>query len=183
MAIAEALLRLEDYLSLPDTGTRTELVQGRIIEMPPPEPKHGRFCGKIAMFVGIYVYEHQLGEVISNDAGVITRRNPDSLRGPDIAFYSQAKLPSNDTWEGYFDFVPDLVFEVRSPSDRWSEMVQKAGEYLAAGVPIVVVLNPDTKSAHIFEGDQAPRILGPEDTLSFPGILDGFALVVGRIFE
>ena len=32
--------------------------------------------------------EHDLGHVLSNDSGVITERDPDTVRGADISFYS-----------------------------------------------------------------------------------------------
>ncbi len=183
MATATALLTIEEYLALPDTGTPTELVRGRIIEVPPPGSRHGRFAFRFAHYLGVYVIDRGLGEIITHDSGVVTRRDPDSLRGPDVAYYRAAKLPPIDAWPKYFDFPPDLIAEVRSPSDRWPEMVQKAGEYLAAGVPVVVLLDPDTRSAHVFEADRAPRVFGPQDTLTFPDLLGDFAVVVGRIFD
>jgi len=183
MATATALLTIEEYLALPDTGTPTELVRGRIIEVPPPQPLHCMICCEFARVLANHVVERRLGRVMTNDSGVITHRNPDSLRGADVAFYRAAKLPPIANWTGYFDFPPDLVVEVRSPSDRWSEMVHKAGEYLAAGVLVVVLLDPDTRSAHVFEADRAPRVFGPQDTLTFPDLLGDFAVVVGRIFD
>ena len=41
MATVAALMPLAEYLALPDTGRRTELVQGGIIEVPPTNYLHG----------------------------------------------------------------------------------------------------------------------------------------------
>lgn len=183
MATATAPLTIEEYLALPATGTPTELIRGRIVEVPPPGSRHGRFAFRFAHYLGLHVIGRGLGEIITNDSGVITQRNPDSLRGPDVAYYRAAKLPAIEDWPDYFDFPPDLVVEVRSPSDRWAEMVAKAAEYLAAGVLVVVLLDPSPRSAHVFEADRAPRALGPDDTLALPDLLGDFAVVVGRIFD
>ena len=183
MATVEALMTAEEFAAMPDTGVRTELVLGRIIEMPPPKPLHGLVCLQIARLLGNHVADRGLGRVLTNDSGVITHRNPDSLRGADVAFYAAAKLPPIDQWTGYFAFPPDLVVEVRSPSDRWTEVLDKVVEYLAAGVRVVAVLDPELRSAHVFEADRAPRIPGPDDTLTFPDLLSDFAVVVGRIFD
>ena len=186
MATATALMTAAEFAAMPGTGTgtgtRTELVRGRIVEVPPPGLRHGYLCSRFIRLLGNHVAEHHLGAVIS-ESGVITRRDPDSVRGPDISFYSAAKLPPPDQWGVYLDVPPDLVVEVRSPHDRWAEMVRKAAEYLAAGVLVVLVLDPDPRSATVFGRDQAPQTLGPGDTLTLPDILGDFALRVGDIFE
>ena len=85
--------------------------------------------------------------------------------------------------EGLLRLPPDLVIELRSPSDRWSEMMEKVGEYLQACVLVVVVLDPATRSVHIFEADKAPRMLGPDDTLTFPELLNDFSVRVGILIS
>ena len=183
MASVEALVTLEEFGAMPDNGHRTELVRGRIIEMPPPNFEHGAIRNEIAFHLTLAVKRQDIGRVLSNDAGVITEKNPDSVRGPDVAFYRNAKVLASGDRKRYADLPPDLVVEVRSPSDRWSKVVQKASEYLGAGVVVVVVLDPDTRSAHVFEDNRAPQIIGPDDTLAFPDLLGDFSLRVGLIFE
>jgi Uma2 family endonuclease len=105
------------------------------------------------------------------------------VRGADIAYYSYARLPKGPLPAGYVPEVPELVVEVRSVSDRWSDVLEKVAEYLGAGVLVIVVLDPKSQTAHVFEVDDAPRILGSEDELALPGILEGFRVRVGRFFE
>ncbi len=183
MATVETLVTLEEFAAMPDNGVPTELVLGRIIRVPPPKHPHGRICFKVAWFIGNHVIDRGLGELATNDSGVVTHRNPDSVRGADVAYYSTAKIPPIDQPIGYPELPPDLVVEVRSPSDRWVEMVRKAAEYLEAGVLVVVVLDPATRSAHVFEPDSPVRVLGPDDTLTFPELLGDFAVPVARIFD
>jgi Uma2 family endonuclease len=59
----------------------------------------------------------------------------------------------------------------------------KITEYLNAGVITVVVLDPDSQTAHLFSADDAPKTLAAGDELTLPGILDGFRVRVGQFFE
>jgi Uma2 family endonuclease len=183
MATAEALMTADEFGRRPDPGHPEELVQGRIINMPPPDRRHGYVCGEAYFLLRQFVGEHDLGRVLSNDSGIITERDPDTVRGADVAYYSYARLPKGPLPTGYGPEVPELVVEVRSAGDRWGEIHEKVAEYLRAGVLEVVVLDPEPRTAHVFGADDAPRSLGSEDELALPGILEGFRVRVGRFFE
>jgi Uma2 family endonuclease len=129
------------------------------------------------------VDEQDLGHVLSNDSGVITERGPDTVRGPDVAFYSYARIPKGPLPPDYGPEVPELIFEVRSPGDRWREITAKAGEYLGAGASFVVVLDPDSLTALVYSADQPPRMLGLDDELALPELLGDFRVLVRRFFE
>lgn len=179
------LLTIAEYLVLPDDGRLTELIQGTVVEVPPTGPKHGLVCCQFALLLGGHVMQHGLGRVMTNDSGVITRRNPDTLRGGDVVFYTAAKLPplDDETWDGYFPFAPDLIAEVRSPSDTWNGMLAKATEYIEAGVVAVVLLDPAKRSAWVIRRDEEPVRLGPDDELTVTDLLPEFRVRVGAIFE
>ena len=118
-----------------------------------------------------------------NDSGVITQRNPDTVRGADVAYYSYARIPKGTLPKGYQPEVPELVVEVRSTHDRWGEIIEKVSEYVHAGVLFVIVLDPEPQIAHVFSAEEAPKALIGEDELILPGILDDFRVRVGRFFE
>ena len=80
-SVTEALLTAEQYATLPDPGHPEELVRGKIVPMPMPKPRHGYICNKAGRILGNFVEEHQLGWVLNNDTGVITERDPDTVRG------------------------------------------------------------------------------------------------------
>jgi Uma2 family endonuclease len=180
---AEALLTAEEYAKRPDPGYPEELVRGRIIPMSLPNRRHGQICNKAGRILGNYAEEHDLGHVLSNDSAVITERGPDTVRGADVAFYSFARLPKGPLPANYGPEVPELIIEVRSPSDRWTKLLGKVAEYLEAGVLVVVVLDPEPRTAHVYDADRPARILGPDDELTLPEILGDFQVAVRRFFE
>jgi Uma2 family endonuclease len=183
MATAEALLTAEEYAQMPDDGTPNELVRGRIVPMTVPTPLHGMICTTIAHILYTYAEEHGLGRVASNDSGVITERDPDTVRGPDVSFYSYTRLPKGPVPPGYLSVVPDIVFEVRSPSDRWRDIHAKAFEYLDAGVQLVCVVEPAQKTVHVYSAEQPIRTVTAEEELSIPEVLGNFRIKVQRFFE
>jgi Uma2 family endonuclease len=183
MAIGEALMTAEEYGQMPDDGRCTELVRGRVVELTQPTFVHGWICSNIAMILGVHVKRQDLGRIATNDSGIVTRRGPDTVRGADVAFYSYARMPRETTPVLYPGVAPDLVFEVRSPSDRWSDILAKVSEYIDLGVLVVCVLDPKPMKAHLYYPDQPNRVLGPDDELTLPECLGDFRVAVRRFFE
>lgn len=182
--VAEKLLTAEEYAKLPDPGYPTELVRGKIIEMRFPGFNHGVACARIGMELGNIVEDRDLGHVLTNNPGFITKRCPDSVRGPDVAFYSFAKMPPGPLPEGYSEVPPELVFEVLWSDDRWPEVLVKVAEYLEAGVLLVCVVNPETSSANVYRADDPePTILKGDDEFYAPEILGDFRIPVRSFFE
>jgi Uma2 family endonuclease len=184
MATAEKLLTAEEYARMPDNGQPTELVRGRIITLNPPVPYHGFVCGKVYVLVFQYVTGHGLGWVMSNDSGVITERDPDTVRGADVAYYSYSRIPKAGLpKESYVKAVPELVFEILSPSDRWSKVHIKVGEYLAAGVNVVCVVDSAKQRIHVFTEEQPPRLVAADEELTLPEVFPDFHVPVSEFFS
>lgn len=177
-----ALLTVEDVGSMPDPGYPFELVRGRIVRMPPPVFRHGTICAQIVGLVDPFVRAADLGRVVCNDSGVITRRNPDSLRGADVAVYSFARMPREITPDGYPDVAPDAVFEVRSPSDRMAKVFERISEYLEAGVLAVCLVDPASRTVTVYRPDVAEVRLSASEEFALPDILPGFSCRVAEFF-
>jgi Uma2 family endonuclease len=147
-----------------------------------PGFRHGDVCRRVAQVVGNFIDERSLGRVTGNDAGVITARNPDTVRGPDIAYYSFERLPADVVPVGYPSVAPEVVFEVLSPSDHWSDALGKAGEYLRAGVRVVCVVDPETRTATLCRPDAAPLTRGEDQSLELPELHAEFAVPLRAFF-
>jgi Uma2 family endonuclease len=179
----ERLITIEEFAKLPGNNRQQELVKGKVVEMNLPRPKHGFICTEIAAILHAFVKSRKLGRVFSNDSGVITERDPDSMRGPDVGFYSYARVPAGEVSEDYFEAVPELAFEVVSPDDRWSKVLEKVAEYLEAGVTVVCVADPRNKSIQLHRADRPEEHLREHDELAFPDVLPGFSCKVSQCFD
>lgn len=178
------LLTAEEYGVLPDLGYPSELVRGKIVRMNIPKPLHGLVCANIAAVLWNFAKKHQLGWVFTNDSGVITERDPDSVRGPDVAFCSYKRLPKRSRPKrDYLNVAPELAFEVRSPDDRWSKLQAKVAEYLDAGVLVVCVVEPKDEFVMVYTADAAPLRFAGDDLLKLPSVLPGFSVRVREFFE
>jgi Uma2 family endonuclease len=183
-AAPERLLTVEEYAQLPDNGLPTELVRGRVITLNVPIPWHGFVCGKVDRIMGGFVEEQDLGYSMINDAGIITKRDPDTMRGADFAFYSYQRVPKGTlAKKGYLTVAPDLAVEVKSPDDRWKDVLTEVLEYLNAGVSVVCVLDPARSTVTVYQPDDPERKYEADDTLTLPSVLPGFSVVVRRFFE
>jgi len=183
MATAEALMTAEEFEQLPDNGSLCELIRGRIIPVNMPAPRHGQICASIVVLVGAFVTERRLGVLVCNDSGIVTQRDPDTVRGADVAYYSYARVPSGPLPKGYLKVAPELVFEVRSPGDPWRDIHEKVVEYLDAGVTIVCVVDSTPEAIHVFSLNKPVRIVKGDETLTLPEVLGDFQLPVQRLFE
>lgn len=124
----ETLITARQFSMMPDDGIPRELVRGEVVEMNVPGFRHGKICAAIARILGNYTVERNCGHVTANDSGIITRRDPDSVRGADVAFYSFQRIPAKQQPARYPDRSPELVFEVLSPDDRWSYVLGEVAE-------------------------------------------------------
>ena len=178
-----ATLMTADEFTARYANIHAELVKGIVKESPVPWPRHGKICSRIDRLIGNHVEAQDLGHVMCNDSWIRTGSNPDTVRGADICFFSYERQPKGELPEGLLPVAPDLVVEVRSPSDRWNVIFAKVGEYLTAGVRVVVVLDPASTSASVYRVDELQQIFHNGDTLTLPDVLPGFSVVVSRLFE
>ena len=89
------LITAEEFARMPNPpdGSQQELVRGEIVIMPPPGGRHGVCCSRVGRRLGNFVDENRRGTVTCNDTGFISERDPDTVRGPDVAYWSKECLP------------------------------------------------------------------------------------------
>ncbi len=160
----------------------TELVQGEIKELEMPGRPHGVVCAAITILLGIWNRSAAWGKIFTNDSFVQTTRGPDSVRGPDVAFMRTDRLPDGRVTPESVEIPPDLVIEVLSPSDRWSEVYDKIEEYLSAGVCEVWIIDFEKRVLSIHQASLPPVRLRESDTLERPQLLPGFSCRIAELF-
>lgn len=177
---AKKLMTAEELYSTV-TDVNCELVRGEIVEMPSPGYMHGKCAGRFARLLSNHVAERKLGDVLTNDTGFILKRNPDTVRGPDVAFVQNSRLPSGEL-DGHFSGPPDLAIEVLSPSEGAFLLDDKLAEYLEAGCKLVIVLNPKRRTATLYRANQDPHILRDDATLDLSEVVDAFQCTLAELF-
>lgn len=159
-----------------------ELIRGEIVEMTDGSGIHASVCANLTGVLWSWSRSVDGFQVLSNDPGVQTRSDPDSVRCPDVSIVSTAKLGSQGLTHGRLRIAPEVVVEVKSPSNRWRELVAKSVEFLAAGVNEVWIIDPESRHVHIYQEDTEPTILTEEDTIGSQ-FLPEFSCEVGEFFR
>ncbi|QJW95262.1 Uma2 family endonuclease [Frigoriglobus tundricola] len=191
--VAEERLTVAEFLKKYGHCSGVELVRGRVVwagreprptggEFRMPEFKHGVVCLRAARAVSAFVDTNKLGWVAINDTFVTVDEESDTVRGADVLYISYARLPKGPVPDE-LKSPPELVVEVRSPTDRWSQLFGKVGEYLNAGVGVVVVIDPNTETVSVYRDDGRQQILTSADPLTIPDVLPGFTVPVAQFFE
>jgi Uma2 family endonuclease len=168
-----ARLTAEEAWRLDPPG-RWELVNGRVVSMSPAGARHGHVVATVTRLLADFVIARRLGTVFAGDPGFILRRNPDTVRGPDVAFVGTARLPGPPPAE-FMSGPPDLAIEVISPSDDWKSVDKKAHEFLAAGAVAVWAIDPGMQTAKVYSSEGTQQLARGE-ALACPVLLGDFAL-------
>lgn len=181
--VARKLITAEEFAQLPDPpdGSRQELVRGVIETMGRPGFRHGKVNFRIAKILDRYVEPNRLGHVVP-ETGVVTEHGPDTVRGPDVAFWSADKVPLDQEPAGYPDAVADLCIEVLSPRPNRKKILEKIREYLWAGVRLVWVVDPEERTVTVYRSPEEGRLLHEGATLSGEEVLPGFSVPVTEFF-
>lgn len=183
MTDTQARISAEGLLRMPDDGKRRELVEGEIREMAPAGARHGRAAMKLASRLDRYAEENRLGAVLAAETGFRIFQNPDTVRAPDVSFVARDRVPQEGIPEGYWDIAPDVAAEVVSPNDTAAEVQSKVQMWLKAGVRLVWVVYPNTRSVVAYESLKEIRTLTASDTLDGGTVVPGFECQVAEVFE
>lgn len=171
----------DEFLEMEFDGP-AELVRGEIIEMTRPGLQHGIVCGNAYALIRPWFKQDGGWFVVTNDAGILTERNPDTLRGPDVFAIRKSHFPEGKPPVGWTKVPPELAIEVLSEHDRWQDVLSKSTEYLNAGVREVWVIDPFARVVHVFLPDIAPVQWSRDDQLT-SRLLPGFSASVAHLFE
>ena len=172
----------DDLASLPDDGFRHELQAGLLLAEPRPFPLHAQVQARIIELLTGFVRANGLGQVLG-DGGFLLASNPDTVRGPDVAFVTRERWSAVTDRGRFFRGAPDLSVEILSPSNRSGEIHAKVADYLAAGARLVWIVDPKQRTVTIHETLLAPRRLVARDLLDGGEVLPGFAIPVEAVFE
>ena len=182
VSTATQLMTADELLRMPRDGFRYELVKGELKQMPPAGFEHGVTIVDVCTPLDNFVREHVLGVVTGAETGFQIESDPDTVRAPDVAFVSAARLP-RERVRGYFPGAPDLAVEVVSPGDTVQEVDDKVAEWLEAGARLVWVVRPSRKTVEVHRADGTVSLLGARDELSGESEVPGFSLPVARVFR
>jgi len=174
-----ALMTADELMHVYIPDKRIELVKGVLVVRELPGLRHARVTLDLALRLGPHVRAAGLGQVYA-EAGFKLATDPDTVRGPDVAFIGKHRLLDPEP-AGFTDVAPDLVVEVLSPSDRPGAVLTKVADWLSAGTRLVWVLDPARRLARVYRHDGSEQILTADESLDGEDVVPGFTCPLGEI--
>lgn len=138
---------------------------------------------RINRLLGNHVEDHKLGMVLEGEAGYrCFPHRPRLVRKPDTSFVRNGRFPNDRPPLGFTDLVPDLVVEVISPNDTSFEVQERLNDFLLAQVPLIWLVDPHTRTVHVYALGEPFRRLTDGDELTGAPVLPGFRVRVADLF-
>jgi Uma2 family endonuclease len=171
-----------DWACRPENQDRLyELDEGKIEEMPPPGELHGAICFLIAYLLGRYVFERGKGYICTNDTGLLIKRKPGIVRGPDIMLFDENR-PLHKLSRKFARGVPKLVVEILSPSDKMAQVNRRISQYLKRGVPLIWLVDPETRTVTVYRPGRDFEVKREHEELTGNSVLPKLRYRVAELF-
>ncbi len=107
----------------------------------------------------------------------------DNKRSPDVSFVSKERLQGIKRLpQGFFVGAPDLVVEIISPNNTFTELHGKMIEYFANECRLAWLIHPDEQSVLVYRSPQPERLLKITDDLDGEEVIPGFTMSVSDLF-
>jgi Uma2 family endonuclease len=172
----------EQLALMPDDGLRYELIEGELTMMSPAGGRHGRVAVRLNKLLAIHVDDNALGATFAAETGFRIAVNPDTVRAPDGAFVRQEKMDALEDDSGFLPFAPDLAVEVISPTDFFAAVESKAFAWLDAGTQFVLILEPESKTAHVYRSRTDIAVYGVGETIDAADVVRDWHIAVADVF-
>jgi len=171
----------EEFEELPDSQG-LELIDG-IVREKNMGTENGAIQTRISHFLSAVVLPSKLGEVIDPEGMYqCFPTRPKRVRKPDISFIRMDRLPDGRVPVGICRVRPELAVEVVSPNDTYEEVEEKLADYFDAGVPLIWVVTPKTRTVLVYHSDGTGRRLRDSDDLTADPVIPGFRVRIADLF-
>lgn len=163
MTVQREKMTLEQFLHLPEQKPYLEFIHGKVEQKAMPGAFHGILQAELATALVLWSRAGRKGRALTEQRCILKCGDCTEIVLPDVAWWSSAQLP--DLQDGPLETPPTLAVEILSPEDRYGKVQDKIVTYLAAGVPIVWVVDPRSRNVTVFRPHSAPQVIAPPATL------------------
>lgn len=149
--------------------------QGELIIMPPTGWGSGKRNAKLTQRLGNWTDLDGTGVAFDSSTGYKLPNGAN--RSPDASWISRERLEAlNPDPARFMPMAPDFAVELRSATDSLRVTQQKMQEYIACGVRLAWLIDPQNQQVEIYRQGQDVEILRSPTSLSGEDVLPGFVL-------
>lgn len=176
-----SLTQFEDRLL--DGERWVELIEGRFVQLNPPDDIHGDVVRNLARRLAAYL-KKSTDTTACFELPLVIKREPPTVRCPAVScFRSQSGGRFAETDKVLTESRPLLVIEVASSNERREAMSDRVRAYLDWGVDAVWIIDPVSRHVHQFHGRVLEQMLKETQSLSGLRVLPGFEMPVSDLFR
>ncbi len=156
---------------------------GDIIVMPPAGGATGHRNLDLSGQLYVWARADATGAAFDSSTGFVLPNG--ATRSPDAAWVRRARLTelSPEQKGKFLPLCPDFAVELRSPSDRLSDLQDKMQEYVANGLRLGWLIDPVERQAFVYRTDGEVEHLKNPGTLDGEDVLPGFVLDLASIWD
>lgn len=160
---------------------RLELVDGKIIVMSPSGYESDEVAAEVIAQLRNWVKPRRLGRVAASSAGFRLPNSDQDVRAPDASFVRAERLRRSP--RSFAELAPDLMVEVKSPTDSLKELEIKIQEFLALGTRVGILINPENQTVNLYRSGQDVITLTNGDVLTVPDLLPGWEVSISELWS
>ncbi len=187
MATAVTAMTTAELLAMPEDGVDRWLINGELRERRWVVRDHFQAATTtvVASALGNWLDGQSFprGKVLTGDAGVRLPGEPETTFGIDVVYVSAAVLATLALGTTIVEGVPTLAVEILSPNDTQEDIHEKVDALLAAGVPLVWLIDPRARTVVVRRPDAPPTMFNDQEELTAEPHLIGFRVAVAKLFE
>ena len=158
-----------------------ELSEGVLVEKP-MGAEEGLLALSLGSYLFLFVKKHRLGFVLGADSPI--RLALKLVYLPDVCFIARDRLPGGKfPKDPILQYIPNLAVEVISRGNTKGEMHRKVREYFTAGVELVWLVYPLTRTVVVHTSPEVFQTRTEKDVLDGGSVLTGFRLPLSELIE
>jgi Uma2 family endonuclease len=180
MAITPERMTLDQFLALPEKEPPLELFGGEVTQKVSPKMFQSAIQSFLISLFNAFCRPKRLGRAFSElrteYAGISTV--------PDLVYFVWDRIPRSPSGKRLAEAMipPDIAVEIVSPDQSVTDLLIRCLWYVANGVRIALLIDPDRLSVVLFRPGAEPIALRDTGSLDLTDVIPGFSIDVAELF-
>jgi Uma2 family endonuclease len=157
--------------------------EGDLVIMPPEGGETGNRSAILVTLLTQWALQDGTGVTFGSSTGFILPNG--AMRAPDVAWVRRSRLAAltANQKQKFLPLCPDVVVEIRSPSDRLNSLQEKMQEYLDTGAQLGWLIDPPSRTLYVYRPNRPVERLEHPAAIAGDPVLPGFSLDLQIIWE